>query len=61
VTVLDDRRIYEGHFTRIGNPNYKRAIPSNKPEASRDMNKELADNFELSAACAKVGLTDLLT
>lgn len=61
VIVLDDKNIHEGHFTRIGNPNYKRAIPANKPEASRSMSKELADNFELSAACATLDLSDLLT
>jgi hypothetical protein len=60
VTVLSDKRIYRGHFTKIGNPKYKRTFPENTSDARRVMGAELTQNFELSEACTKMGLVDLL-
>jgi hypothetical protein len=61
VTVLTDKRIHEGHFTKIGNPNYKRSFLQNTPDAQRVMGVELVENFDLVAVCAKMGLSDLLS
>jgi hypothetical protein len=60
VIALNDKRIHEGHFTKIGNPNYKRAIPANMPEEKRQMSKELIDNFDLLTACSKLALSDFV-
>ena len=59
VTPLTDRRIFEGHFTKIGNKNYKRQFALGE-NWRRLMSAELVNNFDLKAACAKVGLSDLL-
>ena len=59
--MLTDKRIHEGHFTKIGNPNYKRSFLQNTPDAQRVMGVELVENFDLVAVCAKMGLSDLLS
>lgn len=59
VTVLTDKEIIEGHFTKIGNPKYKRDY-NPRENVLRLMGFELSENFNIQSACAKMGLTDLL-
>ena len=57
--VLRDKNIHEGHFTKIGNPSYKRNFPTNTSDSQRMMSKELTQSFDLSKACAMLGLSGL--
>jgi hypothetical protein len=59
VAVLNDQDIFDGHFTKIGNPNYKRQFTP-RENVLRLMSAELTENFDIRSACAKMGLEDLL-
>lgn len=59
VVVIKDKAIHEGHFTKIGKKDYKSAFARNTPDSQRVMKQELKDNFDLIAACQKLGLSDL--
>jgi hypothetical protein len=57
--VLRDKAIHEGHFTKIGNPAYRRNFPPDTSDAQRMMSKELTQSFNLSNACKMLGLSKL--
>ena len=59
VTLLRDTAIHEGHFTKIGNPAYRRTFPPDTSDAQRMMSKELTQSFNLSNACKMLGLSGL--
>ena len=58
--VLDAADFSEGHFTKIGNKDYVGTREPNGSDVRRNMNEELVRNFDLNAACARLGLADLL-
>jgi hypothetical protein len=60
VHLISEKDIAEGHFTKIGNPNYKRSVPQNQSASNRNMFRELEDSFELTEAAGSLGLAHLL-
>ena len=59
--LLDDRRYDEGHFTKIGNPEYRRyREPGSNSDARRLMSAEIRENFDLVRACRALGLESVL-
>ena len=60
VIVFGEKRLHEGHFTKMGNPNYKRGFAPNTSDVSRQMGNELVRNFDLSTVCEELALSDFL-
>jgi hypothetical protein len=58
VRLIPERSISEGHFTRIGNPHYKKLQGSD--DWRRDLGKELTLNFELEEAVRKLDIADVV-
>lgn len=57
--VLDAGDFAEGHFTKIGKPDYVGVREPNGSDVRRNMGDELVRHFDLSEACARLGLSDL--
>jgi hypothetical protein len=53
VRLIPESYVAEGHFTRIGKPDYQRASPDN---FQRDLSKDLPLNFSLGEAKRKLGI-----
>jgi hypothetical protein len=59
VTIIKDKSLHEGHFTKIGKKNYVRSTPLlDGSDAQRSMNQEMNANFSLAAACRSMGLAE---
>lgn len=59
--VLDGCRFEEGHFTKIGRRDYVGVREPNGSDVRRNMAEELVRHYDLSEACAKLDLGDLLS
>ncbi|MGH7071106.1 MAG: hypothetical protein ACREFO_13990 [Acetobacteraceae bacterium] len=59
--LLSNPRYQEGHFTKIGNPNYKRLRRLDSgSEALRMMPDEIKENFDLVEACKSLSIETYL-
>jgi hypothetical protein len=57
VRLIPEARLAEGHFTQIGNPDYRNVTPNRE---DRNAGIDLRANFTVLQAAAKVGILDLL-
>jgi hypothetical protein len=60
VVVIRGSDYQEGHFTKIGNKAYMRTGELEGTDVRRKMSEEIARNFSIRDACAKLNLTDIL-
>jgi hypothetical protein len=60
VDVLDGKAYEEGHFSKIGRPDYVGTREPNGSDVRRNMAEELVRHFDLREACAKLALGDLI-
>ena len=60
VQTIPEKEIKEGHFTKIGNPNFQRSIPQNQSATMRDMRGDLDRNIDLKRAATSLDLGHLL-
>lgn len=59
--LLNERDFRNGHFTKIGNSNYKRFREADSlSDARRSMAFEIRENFDLAQACRALGLQKYL-
>lgn len=55
--VLEGKTFEEGHFSKIGRPDYSAQREANGSDVRRNMGRELPCHFDLKQACAKLGLS----
>lgn len=57
IIKIPEKKIEEGHCTRIRNPNYVPQSPNNE---KRDLSKDLSHNYSLKDECERMGLLNFL-
>ncbi|MCP1335909.1 hypothetical protein [Futiania mangrovi] len=61
VRFIYETEIAHGHFTKIGNPDFKRSIPAGQSDSLRLMEQDMSRNFGLVEAAKKMRIEDLLS
>ena len=61
VMKIPESLIKEGHFTRIGNPEFKRSTPKGTSDSMRSMEWDLNQNINLSQAAKFLNLENFLS